>query len=295
MNNNHLKWCPGTDCANAVQVELIKEPLVVCDCGTKFCFSCGFLPHAPATCYMMKEWDGKRQKDEANTKFLAAYTKNCPKCNFSIFKEGGCQYMRCTQCSHAFCWICLGNFDHVNHGCNAYNPVGDPTSARAQLAKYSHYLGRYEAHAQSSELEQKLKGMAAKTRDELQNQGYTYAEANFVFESLTVLTTARNLLKLTYVFGFYMPEKCPRSIFEHLQGQLEESVEKLSGLLESKNEKPDRTKILNLAANVKVQEENLMSSLNDPTFHSAVKQQTEDFNKYGTVDATKYDGWIYTA
>lgn len=85
-----------------------------------------------------------------------------------------------------------------------------------------------------------------------------------------------------------------RSIFEHLQGQLEESVEKLSGLLESKNEKPDRTKILNLAANVGKQEANLMASLNDPTFHTAVKQQ-EDFNKYGSVDSAKYDGWIYTA
>lgn len=80
--------------ADFFQVELIKEPLVVCDCGTQFCFSCGFLPHAPATCYMIKEWEGKRQKDEANTKFLAAYTKNCPKCNFSIFKEGLFQFLR---------------------------------------------------------------------------------------------------------------------------------------------------------------------------------------------------------
>jgi len=91
-----------------------------------------------------------------------------------------------------------------------------------------------------------------------------------------------------------MPEKVPRQIFEHLQGKLEESVEKLSGLLEAKNEKPDRSKILNLAANVASQEENLMKALNDPTWTSAIKAE-ENFDKYGSTDTSKYDGWIYTA
>jgi len=104
-DSKNVRWCPGKNCENAVRVHLLKENEVQCDCGTKFCFGCGNLPHNPATCKMVNDWEGKSQKDEANAKWIAAYTKECPKCNYVIHKDGGCQYMRCTNCSHAFCYV----------------------------------------------------------------------------------------------------------------------------------------------------------------------------------------------
>jgi TRIAD3 protein (E3 ubiquitin-protein ligase RNF216) len=38
----------------------------------------------------------------------AAMIRNCPnrKCQIAIFKEGGCNCMRCTECNTVFCFLC---------------------------------------------------------------------------------------------------------------------------------------------------------------------------------------------
>ena len=43
--------------------------------------------------------------------------KQCPRCNFLIYRSGGCFYYCCVNCHYEFCWACLGDFlkDHNNH------------------------------------------------------------------------------------------------------------------------------------------------------------------------------------
>lgn len=61
---------------------------------------------------------------------------------------------------------------------------------------------------------------------------------------------ARNMLKWTYVYGYFLPDQVNRDLFEYLQADLEGATEKLSALLEAKEEK-DRLKIINATEYVK--------------------------------------------
>lgn len=38
------------------------------------------------------------------------FTKQCPNCEISIAKNGGCEHMVCRRCGCEFCWICLENW-----------------------------------------------------------------------------------------------------------------------------------------------------------------------------------------
>jgi ariadne-1 len=69
QDNDHMKWCPGKNCENVVRVTLMKSHLVSCKCGCKFCFSCGNLPHPPATCMMMKNWEKKNRRSDERSDF----------------------------------------------------------------------------------------------------------------------------------------------------------------------------------------------------------------------------------
>lgn len=52
----------------------------------------------------------------ATDDWIAKNTKPCPKCNVRVQKDGGCFYMQCLRCRHAFCWQCLQPHDHTNRG-----------------------------------------------------------------------------------------------------------------------------------------------------------------------------------
>lgn len=120
---------------------------------------------------------------------------------------------------------------------------------------------------------------------------------------------ARNMLKWTYVYGYFLPDQVNRDLFEYLQADLESATERLSGLLEDKGEK-DRLKIINATEYVKQVSpiilqpfwvwdpdliwlhlqriKNLLEGLadGDITGGKAIEEKV-----YKIDD--KYDGWIY--
>jgi hypothetical protein len=57
---------------------------------------------------MVKDWWKKKEEDSATASWISSHTKDCPKCQTSIEKNGGCNHMWCKQCKHEFCWVCLG-------------------------------------------------------------------------------------------------------------------------------------------------------------------------------------------
>ena len=107
--NRNVRWCPNRNCDKCCERLNHSANLVdiKCACGTEYCFKCGELAHSPVDCKDAKKWIEKESSESENTIWLKANTKNCPKCGKHIEKISGCNVMRCTQCQHEFCWLCL--------------------------------------------------------------------------------------------------------------------------------------------------------------------------------------------
>jgi ariadne-1 len=92
-DNEHVKWCPAPNCGNAITSAMVDGLTVSCKCGYRFCFRCNEQAHLPASCEQMKLWFVKC-RDESETKhWIAANTKECPKCLLPTEKNGGCMYI----------------------------------------------------------------------------------------------------------------------------------------------------------------------------------------------------------
>lgn len=91
--NRLLRWCPSADCSYAVKVAYVESRPVACKCGHVFCFECGENWHDPVLCKYLKKWIKKCDDDSETSNWIAANTKECPKCNVTIEKDGGCNHM----------------------------------------------------------------------------------------------------------------------------------------------------------------------------------------------------------
>lgn len=91
--NRLLRWCPSADCTYAVKVIYAEARPVICKCGHIFCFECGENWHDPVLCRYLKKWIKKCDDDSETSNWIAANTKECPKCNVTIEKDGGCNHM----------------------------------------------------------------------------------------------------------------------------------------------------------------------------------------------------------
>eukprot|EP01120_Amphizonella_sp_Union-15-10_P002490 TRINITY_DN1273_c0_g1_i4.p1 TRINITY_DN1273_c0_g1~~TRINITY_DN1273_c0_g1_i4.p1 ORF type:complete len:614 (+),score=95.91 TRINITY_DN1273_c0_g1_i4:141-1982(+) len=230
-DNPYLKWCPSVRCKNILRSDSIHAKLVVCSCGFKFCFVCGDEAHVPATCVMMKEWIKKSKDDSETFNWLNVNTKDCPKCQSAIEKNGGCNHMTCRNCRHEFCWLCFGPWGG-HSACNKYNEKDNNTD-RAALTRYLHYWSRYNIHEQSKKFETELRTRAVDAMVELRTKKITEADVTFLDRATNQLIECRRTLKYTYVYAFSLPEGAEKTLFEYLQGDLEETTEKLSGVLEN--------------------------------------------------------------
>lgn len=123
-------------------------PTVVCHCGNDMCFGCGYAAdHRPVLCKIVKLWEKKCADDSETANWLNAHTKECPKCQSTIEKNGGCNHMTCKKCKGEFCWVCMGPWSE--HGtswyqCNRFdeksgiNARDAQAKSRASLERYLH-------------------------------------------------------------------------------------------------------------------------------------------------------------
>ncbi|KAK3753519.1 hypothetical protein QZH41_018008 [Actinostola sp. cb2023] len=154
-----LRWCPGRNCGYIVKADEPSPKRVICNvCNSMFCFSCGENYHVPTECVIIKKWLTKCEDDSETANYITANTKDCPKCNSCIEKNGGCNHMQCIKCKHDFCWMCMGNWK--THGseyyeCSRYksNPnIANESAgiqAREALKKYLFYFERWQNHTDS--------------------------------------------------------------------------------------------------------------------------------------------------
>jgi len=239
----NLRFCPGPNCNIVIKAEEAVSKQVVClACKTSFCFKCGNSYHAPTDCETIRRWLTKCADDSETANYISAHTKDCPRCNICIEKNGGCNHMQCYNCKHDFCWMCLG--DWRNHGseyyeCSRYkeNPNIANESAHAQareaLKKYLHYFERWENHSRSMKLEAvTLDNIRNRITEKVMSNNGTWIDWQYLFDAAKLLAKCRYTLQYTYPYAYYI-EPCPRKeLFEYQQAQLEAEIENLSWKIE---------------------------------------------------------------
>lgn len=243
-----LKWCPAPDCQNAVECGVKKKdldkvvPTVACACGHRFCFGCSVNDHQPAPCELVKRWLKKCADDSETANWISANTKECPKCNSTIEKNGGCNHMTCRKCKHEFCWMCMGLWSEHGtswYNCNRFQEKSGidardaQTKSRVSLERYLHYYNRYANHEQSARLDKDIYVKTEKKMVELQKKsGMSWIEVQYLNSASQALQTCRQTLKWTYAFAFYLGKTNLTTIFEDNQADLEIAVEALSEMFE---------------------------------------------------------------
>lgn len=171
------RWCPGAGCGRVHIFGGSSSTTGVADCdacGSCFCTGCGEEePHAPCPCPNLAKWKEKGADQSETINWLTVNTKNCPKCSSRIEKNGGCMYIRCQNCKHSFCWVCMGT--HHVWQCNAYKePEDGKLKAKNELERYLHYFNRYKGHDDAQtfarkQLDKKRHTFAASSKQQQQS------------------------------------------------------------------------------------------------------------------------------
>lgn len=239
--NRLLRWCPTPDCGHVIKGQYVSDKPVTCRCGHTFCFACGQNWHDPVKCNILRKWIKKCDDDSETSNWIAANTKECPKCRSIIEKDGGCNHMVCKKCRFDFCWVCLGPWEpHGSswYNCNRYDEDeakkarNAQEKSRAALQRYLFYCNRYMNHMQSLKLENKLYASVKEKMEEMQKHNMSWIEVQFLKKAVDVLCQCRQTLMHTYVFAFYLQKNNQSMIFEDNQKDLEHVTEQLSEYLE---------------------------------------------------------------
>ena len=247
-DKNNLKWCPAPNCVYAVdcavkQRDLVRiVPTVHCNCGYSFCFGCSHADHQPAPCGIVNKWLKKCEDDSETANWISAHTKECPRCQSTIEKNGGCNHMTCRKCKHEFCWMCMGLWaEHGNswYNCNRFEEKSGHEARDAQaksrqsLERYLFYYNRYANHEQSAKLDKDIYLKTEKKMTQLQStSGLSWIEVQFLDIASQALQQCRQTLKWTYTFAYYLARNNLTEIFEGNQRDLELAVENLSEMFE---------------------------------------------------------------
>ncbi|XP_067133598.1 potential E3 ubiquitin-protein ligase ariadne-2-like [Centruroides vittatus] len=234
-----LRFCPGSDCSIVIRAKEVKSKRVICSsCKIQFCFKCGTAYHAPNDCETIKNWILKCSDDSETANYICAHTKDCPMCQVTIEKNGGCNHMKCYNCKHEFCWMCLN--DWKCHGtqyyhCSIYDENADDSSSQAKhsLKKYLFYYERWQNHANSLKLEeQTLQQIKNKINDKVMSNQGTWIDWQYLIDGANLLANCRYTLQYTYPYAYYLSAGPRKELFEYQQAQLEAEIENLSWKIE---------------------------------------------------------------
>jgi len=247
--NDAVRWCINPKCEAAIYWKRSHVSRnIECRCGAKFCFSCGKTPgHYPATCMQFDAWEEKHKKQDGESKLKAQQqkwfeenTKPCPGCKNPIEKNKGCNHMTCYKCKHDFCWICLGPWS--THGsqtggyyqCNVFDDKAYKKRMKELRTqeftgdRYTHYMRRSTAHENSGGHAATLIAKVLRNRSTASGLDLSYLIA-----TTERVVEMREVLRWSYVFGFYLGEGIHCDYFEGLQGLLEADTEQLHELAEA--------------------------------------------------------------
>ncbi|KAH0589679.1 hypothetical protein H2248_005403 [Termitomyces sp. 'cryptogamus'] len=260
-----LKFCPYPSCTNTVSCpsaagrSVLATLVPIVSCGARgigsdstgkehmFCFGCPIeSDHRPVICAVARMWLKKCRDDSETANWIKSNTKECPKCQSTIEKNGGCNHMTCKKCKHEFCWVCMGPWQEHGtawYSCNRYDEKASTDArdaqsrSRASLERYLHYYNRWANHEQSAKLSLSLYSKTEKKMEDMQlTSTLTWIEVQFMKRALEVVEKCRMTLKWTYAMAYYLEKTNEKVLFEDNQRDLERAVEELSEMLEEQVE-----------------------------------------------------------
>jgi len=218
-----VRYCPGARCdcvaifdsseTSSTKGDLTHLADVCCgECNTSFCFQCGHEPHRPASCESMKNWRVVMAKSDVSKKLTS---KPCPGCHSFIEKNGGCNHMKCRQCSTDFCWLCLKTLDrHLQqHQCKPYDlsASGDDDYERHALFTASRYQGHDDARKFVLDQARSFSGEKLIESFWFLDDGDMNGPA-ILQRAFTILTSSRLLLMNSYIEMLGLYSNSPGSV-----------------------------------------------------------------------------------
>ena len=220
---------------------------VKCICGMTFCSKCLRDAHRPCDCEMINFWEAKYKSDGENIKWLIVNTKQCPNCHKYIEKNQGSNRVTCRKeaggCGYELC-ICLGEWKP--HGsswyeCKKYSPTElDKNKEKIRNIiklelRYANFFESWQEEEKSIKFAVKLTdkiNQIKKQLEELKHQ--PHVEVLFLDEALQTVIECHQILKNTYIFGYYMKETNETSLYKHNQEMLRRNANLLQDKIEMK-------------------------------------------------------------
>jgi len=157
------------------------------------------------------------------------------------------------------------------------------------------FFTTWKGHSDSAKFEKELINKANQIIQRLTKDGMNWIDAQYILKAAEQLKEARQILAISYIYGFFLPKGTHVMMFENYQGFLEQATEELSQILEDKEGKSvsERQKVLNLTANLKTRLDNFIEAVSQGGFKALVDEQTKTKSNHNVE--IKYDGWIYNA
>lgn len=128
----NIRQCPSANCRYAfINENGVANTMRCPGCNEVYCSNC-LQPHpTTTTCAAAAEIRTLNNPDVAartDAAWLAENTRDCPRCNRRILKDGGCLHMTCRGCRYEFCWHCLRRWSlhRDNFNCNAPRIARNP-------------------------------------------------------------------------------------------------------------------------------------------------------------------------
>ena len=249
-DNQWVKMCPELPwCGHYHERDRTSSrQYVTCRCGFSFCFLCEQPSHRPCDCELTKKWEQKNESESENITWLKANTRSCPVCNTPTQKNGGCDHMTCRTCERKngkpthWCWICndhgtaVGNYSHT---CKKYDDLtAERNNAQSEIARYTHFFDRFNNHDKSAKYAKAQHPKLLVYQQRLHEEKcYEATEVKFLTEANNTVIEARNVLKWTNPFAFYLEKEFPPEIKnffrEFWQNDLEQYVNRLTEFVEA--------------------------------------------------------------
>ena len=245
--SDSLHWCVNPRCEKVIEGRVGK--IARCDCGAAVCLECKHESHIPASCEETKNWLAKAAEDFGNMEWLMKNSRSCPKCQYAIEKNGGCNHIHCKKCDYHFCWVCL--IEWKKHSGNAWvcsrKIEVEKGVDREALERNYHYVMHYQNHTNAIKFYREFKEKIENARSAIHVDGkLSWVDTTCMVEAARVLIDARETLRWTYAVSFYMPKGAYDTVnYEANQADLNMAVEHLSDMVENppKNIDPSKYRI----------------------------------------------------
>jgi len=241
---------------------------VPCACGAVTCMECSAEAHSPARCNQVERWKEMGGEDAIEKRLLVKCKKCpfCGQYCY-IPDKVACDHITCA-CGREWCWLCYGDWrNHTSCNRMKANQIeAERARLKAEVEKslggsmdskramyYEHVCERYASHQRAllkakkylrKQVDAILKGIARSGMFGYPNDDDSAASKSssfvpidldlfdrstaFLKECVTLVLECRRIMKWSYVFLFFLPEKTTvKSLFEVQQGMLEDNVRQI--------------------------------------------------------------------